>query len=74
MTTTVEDLVAEVLELPAEDRARLLELLISSFEPRSDAQRAWANLSRRRREEVRSGKVAMVPGDVAIQRVRARVV
>ena len=73
MTTTVEDLVAEVLDHPAEDRAKLLELLISSFEPRSDAQRAWVNLSRRRREEVRSGKVAMVPGDVAIQRVRARV-
>ena len=73
MTTPVHDLAAEVLDLPAEERARILELLIASFEPKSNAQRAWMNLALRRREEVRSGNAAMVPGDEALARVRARI-
>lgn len=73
MTTPTHDLAAEVLDLPAEERARILELLIASFEPKSNAQRAWMNLALRRREEVRSGKVAMIPGDEALAGVRARI-
>ena len=57
MTTPVHGLAAEVLNLPAEDRARMLELLIASFEPKSNAQKAWMSLALRRRDEVRSGKV-----------------
>ena len=73
MTTPAHDLAAEVLDLPAEERARILELLIASFEPKSNAQKAWMNLALRRKEEVRSGKAAMVPGDEALARVRARI-
>jgi hypothetical protein len=73
MTTSANDLAAEVLDLPAEERARILELLIASFEPKSNAQKTWLNLALRRREEVRSGKVAMVAGDEALTRVRARI-
>lgn len=72
MTMSVHELQAQVLDLPAEDRARLLELLLASFEPKSKAQEAWMQLAVRRRDEVRSGKVAMVPGDEALARVRAR--
>lgn len=73
MTTPVHDLAAELLELPAEDRARILELLIASFEPKSNAQKAWMSLALRRREEVRNGKVVMARGDEALARVRARI-
>ena len=73
MATPVHDLAAEVLDLPAEERARILELLIASFEPKSNSQKAWMTLALRRREEVRSGKVAMVPGDEALARVKARI-
>ena len=73
MAIPVHDLEAEVLDLPAEDRARMLELLIASFEPKSSSQKAWMDLALRRREEVRSGKVAMVPGDEALARVKARI-
>ena len=72
MSALVEDLEAQVLGLPPEDRARLLERLIASFEPRSKAQEAWMQLALRRQAEIRSGKVAMVPGDEALARVRAR--
>ena len=71
MSTPVHDLEAEVLLLPPEDRARLLERLIASFEPRSPAQRAW--LEQQRLADVESGKVAMRPGDEALARVRARI-
>ena len=73
MPTPVHDLEAEILDLPPEDRARLLERLIASFEPKSDAQKAWLELALRRQEEVRAGKVSMVPGDDALARVRARI-
>jgi putative addiction module component (TIGR02574 family) len=72
MTPSMHDLTAEVLDLPADERARILELLIASFEPKSTAQQAWANLAIRRRDDVRSGKVAMVAGDEALARVKAR--
>ena len=72
MSTPVHDLEAEILGLPPEDRARLLERLIASFEPKSKAQRAWMDLALRRQADVRAGKVAMVPGDEALARVRAR--
>lgn len=66
-----EDLAAQALNLPPEDRAELLERLIATFEPRSAAQAAWLQLAKARREDVSSGRVSMVPGDEALARVRA---
>ena len=71
MTTPVHDLTAEVLELPAEERAKMLELLIASFEPQLDAQKAWASVAVQGRADVRTGKVTMVDGAQALERVRA---
>ncbi len=73
MPTQVHELQAQVLRLPPEDRAHMLELLIASFEPKSKAQQAWLALAARRREDVRSGKTAMLPGSEALDRVRARI-
>lgn len=72
MSLPVEDLAAQALSLPPEDRALLLERLIASFEPKSPAQKAWAKLAERRREDVRAGVVRLLPGDEALARVRAR--
>ena len=72
MMSQAPDLAAEVLDLPAPERARLLELLIASFEPQSSAQKAWMDLARHRRSEVENGSVAMVSGTQALERVRAR--
>jgi len=68
MSISVEDLVAQALVLPAEDRVRLIEL-----ESRSPSEVGWLMLAARRRDDVRAGKVAMVPVDDAIARVRARI-
>ncbi len=61
MSMPVHDLEAEALLLPRKDRARLLERLIASFEPRSPAQHAWMEVAQRRLAEVEAGKVAMLP-------------
>jgi hypothetical protein len=63
MATPVHDLEAEVLSLPAEDRARQLERLLASLEPQSPAQRAWLQVAQRRQAEAKAGIVAMVPGE-----------
>mgnify|MGYP000933118106 FL=1 len=72
MPQPVEDLAAQALSLPPEDRAKLVERLIASFEPKSPAQAAWLSLAQSRRADVKAGGSAMVPGDDALARVRAR--
>lgn len=71
MPLLVHDLTAEVLDLPAQDRAKILELLISSFEPKSSVQKVWLDIALHRREQVRLGQVSMVDGAEALTRVRA---
>lgn len=73
MSIQAHELQAEVLRLPPEDRARMLELLIASFEPKSKAQEAWQALAARRREDVRTGETTMLSGSEALARVRARI-
>jgi hypothetical protein len=74
VSTPLHDLEAEVLSLPTADRARVLDRLIASLEPSSSAlQRAWLEIALRRQADVDSGKVAMVAGDEALARVRARI-
>ena len=72
MQSQIEDLEIQALCLPPEERARLLERLIASFEPKSPAQAAWMQLAGRRRDDVKSGHQSMVPGNEALARVRAR--
>jgi hypothetical protein len=73
MPVEAHDLESQVLLLPEEERARLLEKLIESFRPNSGTEPAWMELANRRREEVRSGKVAMVSGAEAVARIRSRI-
>ena len=73
MPTSIHELEAEVLNLNPVDRARLLERLIESFEPDSQVQNAWVAEALRREAEVLSGKVALVPGEEAVARIRARI-
>lgn len=73
MPPQVQELAAEVLELSAHDRAKILELLLNSFEPQPDPQKSWMNLALQRREQIRTGEVAMVNGADAMLRVKARI-
>ena len=66
------ELIAEAVSLPVEERTRVVENLLSSLnptEPEIDA--AWSKVARRRLDELRSGKVEAVPGEVVFERISA---
>ena len=67
MTATAKKLAETVVLLPPEDRAYLAERLLDSLEE-TDLQ--WIDEARRRRDEVRSGKVKTIPGPEVLRKVR----
>ena len=71
MPVTIEALEAEVLNLPTADRSRLLDRLIASLETDTAVEEAWKLEARRRDDEIESGAVQAVPGEVALARLRA---
>ena len=72
MDTTVEQLVSQAMTLPGEMRARLAELLVESLDADdfNTIEQAWISEAKRRRDEVRAGKVEPIPGDEALLDVR----
>ena len=72
MSTTVEQLAEQAMNLSGESRARLADLLVESLD--ADALTAidqlWLSEAKRRRDEVRAGKVRTIPGDEALRSVR----
>ncbi len=58
---TTEDLLARVLQLPRQERARVAEELLSSLEePEEQVAVAWARELERRSREIAEGKVQTV--------------
>jgi putative addiction module component (TIGR02574 family) len=73
MSLTIEQLAEEALALPANVRAQLVDRLVESLDPVEDIpfHQLWAAEALRRRDEVRSGRVQTIPGDLAIRSARA---
>jgi len=69
---TVEQIAEEALALPSESRALLADKLVESLDTAalSRIDKAWLAEAKRRRDEVRSGKVQTIPGDEALADVR----
>lgn len=72
MTSTVEVLEAEALQLSAADRARLVERLIASLDMDPVVEEAWAAEVERRNAEIESGAVFLVPGPEALAELKAQ--
>ena len=72
MATSVERLVEQALKLPSESRARLADLLVESLDAGTLGRidRLWAAEAKRRRDDVRAGRVKTVPGAQARRKVR----
>ena len=72
MATTVERLAEQALKLPSESRARLADLLVESLDADEIGRvdRLWVAEAKRRRDEVRSGRVKTIPGDQARRKIR----
>ena len=76
MNLTVEQIAEEALALPSEARALLADRLVESLDPAEDGylHQLWVAEARRRRDDIRSGKVAVIAGDVALEQVRQAVI
>jgi len=60
------------MNLPGESRARLADLLVESLDSAAlgEIDRLWLSEAKRRRDEVRAGKVKTIPGEEALRSVR----
>lgn len=68
-----EELIDEAVSLPVEERARLAECVLQTLNaPDAGIDAAWVAEARRRLEELRSGAVEAIPGDVVFARIRQR--
>lgn len=72
MRMTIEQLTQQALALPSESRAQLADLLVESLDGADlgRIEELWLNEARRRRDEVRAGRVKTVPGEEALRKVR----
>jgi putative addiction module component (TIGR02574 family) len=69
MKAKVNELAAQALSLPSEDRAQLAERLVESLEDET-IEKLWIKEAKRRRDEIRSGRVKPISGDEALKQVR----
>jgi putative addiction module component (TIGR02574 family) len=71
MSMTIEQVTEEALALPSEARALLADRLAESLDPAEDShiRKLWVAEARRRRDDVRSGRVKTIPSDEAMAKV-----
>jgi len=72
MSTMVENLLAQALLMPAQDRAAIAERLISSLDAEidQDVEIAWQQEVQRRVDEIDKGLVACIPWEQVLLRLR----
>ncbi len=70
MAMTEEEIIKEALQLPPSARSEIADRLYSSVEPNPEVEAAWVQESMRRLEEVRSGKVKAIPGELVFAEAR----
>jgi putative addiction module component len=72
MATTLEQIVEDAMTLPSESRARLADLLVQSLDvdDLGPTDQLWSAEAKRRRDEVRAGKVETIEGEDALRKVR----
>ena len=67
------ELIAEALSLPVEERAIVVDFILRSLNsPEDDIDRQWIAEAERRLEEVRTGRVKVIPGDQVFAQIRKR--
>ena len=68
MTTKAKSLALTAVLLPPQDRTYLAEQLLASLDD-TDLEQEWAAEARRRRDEVRSGRVKPIPAEELYRRI-----
>jgi putative addiction module component (TIGR02574 family) len=73
MARPARELESQALKLSRRERARLAQRLISSLDQEVDAdvERLWLAEAERRLAELKSGKVAGIPAEKVLRKVRS---
>jgi putative addiction module component (TIGR02574 family) len=70
MSQRVTDVLNKALALSSQERGLLIDRLVESLDdapPDEGAEEAWGEEIKRRVEEIRSGKVKMIPGEEVLR-------
>ncbi|MBI5308998.1 MAG: addiction module protein [Planctomycetes bacterium] len=68
-----DELFAEAVSLPLDIRTRLVDKLLQSLHPiQKEIDALWTEEAEKRVEEIRSGKVATIPGEEVFEKIRKR--
>lgn len=70
--SSIEQLEAEVLNLPAADRSRLAERLLTSLEEDDEIMAAWVDEAERRADAFERGEIEAADFEEVMVRARAR--
>lgn len=73
MTTKTAELIEVAESLPLEMRIEIVNRLLEGIHPIDpEIDEYWKAIAVRRSEEVRSGKVKMIPGDLVFAKIKER--
>jgi putative addiction module component (TIGR02574 family) len=75
MTPQVSEVLEKALTLSVQDRGLLIDRLVESLDEgpaEEGVEAAWAEEIKHRVDDIRSGKVKMIPGDQVRRRLAAR--
>lgn len=75
MTQETSELLAKAMELSPNQRGLLIDRLVETLddEPADPgAEEAWAHEIKRRVDDIRSGKVKLIPGEEVLQELKTR--
>lgn len=68
-----DELFEEAVLLPVDIRTQLVDKLLQSLHPtQREIDKLWAVEAEKRVEEIRSGKVATIPGEEVFKKIRNR--
>lgn len=71
MPRPLEALAEEVLQLPKDERSKLLDRVVASLDADRKLDQAWDELAARRDAEIESGQSAAVSGPEVLARLRS---
>jgi hypothetical protein len=68
-----EDLLREIESLPVEERARVADLVLKTLNPtESEIDKKWAEVAKRRLNEIKAGSVEPVSGQAVFEEIWKR--
>jgi putative addiction module component (TIGR02574 family) len=75
ITPEVSEVLGKALALSSEDRGLVIDRLIASLDEgpaQEGVEEAWAHEVKRRVDDIRAGKIEMIPGEETRRRLAAR--